>query len=316
MPRPAACAGGIATGGQSDAWTFAAQAGSVVTIRLLQEGGASLPPRLRLIDPSGAEIANVCSGPESEARVQNFKLPFAGDYVVRASGCFGDSLGGYRLSVISQPEALSIAFGGEATGEIRLTADYRDWRFEAQGDETVTIRALQDGGASLPPRIRLIDPSGAEIANVCSGPESEARIQNLILRFAGTYTIRVSGCFGNSLGGFRLLLTKSSPSPIAFDHEVAGEIALSGDYDDWLLEAAAGDVVTVHTVEEGAAWLPARIRVFDPSGAEIANRCGEEARVESLTLRFAGTYTVRISGCFDDSLGLCSAINGSAPRLT
>ena len=68
---------------------------------MIQAGGASLPPRIRLIDPSNAEIRNECLNVgQGETTVQAYQLRFPGTYIIRASGCYDESVGAYRLSLV------------------------------------------------------------------------------------------------------------------------------------------------------------------------------------------------------------------------
>lgn len=204
--------GEIALTGDYTDWKFTGNVNDIITIRMQQEGGASLPPKFSLFDPSDAEVADECdpSGSVQEARLQNFRLLASGTYTIRARGCFGDDLGGYRVSLALKPPPGAIAYGQEATGQITLNRDYDFWEFTGSAGDVITIRLSQDGGATLDPKFRLIDPSEAEEAGDCdpSGSVQEAVLEDHVLRFSGTYTIRVSDCFDDGTGGYRLSLVK------------------------------------------------------------------------------------------------------------
>jgi len=304
--------GEISSPEELDDWTFSGEAGDLVTIRMLQEGSASLPPWLRLADPGGTELRTECqnAGPP-EARIQNFELPFAGVYTITAAGCYGDSTGGYTLTLSLKPPPGEIAYGQTVTGEIVVTSDYDEWQFTGQAGDMITIRMLQAGGASLPPWLALIDPGGVDLRQECQNvaTPTEARIQNYRLEFDGTFRIRASGCYGDSLGGYQLSLArKPPPGQLTYGQQVTGEIAVTSDYDEWQFSGRAGDTITISMLQAGGASLPPWVALIDPSGAEIRVECQNvapppEARIENFQLAFSGKYTIRTSGCYGDSLG-------------
>jgi hypothetical protein len=121
------------------------------------------------------------------------------------------SIGGYSLSLAAKPPPGVIGYGQQVTGRILVTGDYDVWRFSGQAGEVITIRLLQEGGATLPPKVVLLDPSGALEGSMCVSSgynKGEARLENHKLKFSGTYTIHASGCFGSSAGGYRLMLER------------------------------------------------------------------------------------------------------------
>jgi hypothetical protein len=105
-------------------------------------------------------------------------------------------------------------YGQPVTGIIAQTGDYQDWTFTGQAGDVITIRGVQNGGASLAPGIKLLDPSGSLVADAAGDATNDvtAIIMNYSLRFSGVYTIRVYGFAGYgsnySTGGYQLSLIK------------------------------------------------------------------------------------------------------------
>jgi hypothetical protein len=159
---------------------------------------------------------------------------------------------------------------------------------------------VQDGGASLQPSIALIDPSGTNITSDSNTwGYSEAWIKNYALRFPGTYIIRAGG--NGNIGGFKISLSlKPPPVTILYGQEVKGNIAFSDDYQDIKFSGNAGDIITIHMVQDGGASLQPSIALIDPSGKNItsdSNTWGySEAWIKNYTLIFSGTYTIRTGG--------------------
>ncbi|MBI5289537.1 MAG: M48 family metalloprotease [Chloroflexi bacterium] len=292
---------GTVGAGAQQRWSFKGTVGEIVTVRVVEDGSASLAPNVQLLDPSGQSLGSSCD--ETEARIQNYKLNFTGTYTVVIGGCSSSSAGGYRLMLALKPPPGVIAYNSEAVGEIALTGDYQEWTFEGHEGDIVTIRMLEEGSASLPPRFVLLDPGHAEDGGACD--DSEARLLNHHIRFTGTYTIHASGCNAGNLGGYRLiLLLKPPPGTIAFGREVQGEIALGGDYQDWTFEAAAGDLLAIQMAEEASGSLPPAFDLLDAGGVVVASNCDDsEASVARYEVKFSGTYTIRARGCSGGSVG-------------
>ena len=194
-------------------WRFSANAGDIVTILMVKEGGASGRPVFALFDESGEKVKNGDFGGHpcdvAESRLLNFKLAFSGTYTIRASHNCG-AVGGYRLTLLLKPPPGVITYGQERTSTLDIRNDYHDWQFVGNAGDVITLRLLQEGGASGRLRFDLIDPSGEKIAqgdwvgHPCDGPS--AKLENFRLPFSGTYTVRVtSNC--DTVGGYRLILT-------------------------------------------------------------------------------------------------------------
>lgn len=193
--------------------SFDADAGQVVTIRVLQEGSASLLPSVALYDPGGRRIDYICaplSQVPAEARLLNSALTFSGRHSIEIGNCSSRSNhGGYRLELLLKPEPANLAYGSMVSGEIVLSRDYEDWTFEGSTGDVVTITMAKQGPDTLDPILTLLDPGGNELISRyhCSAVYGEQTIREYALPFTGTYTIRAKGC-GTSTGEFTLSLSQ------------------------------------------------------------------------------------------------------------
>ena len=307
--------GEIVNLGDYQDWTFTGEAGDIVTIRMSQYGGASLFPHVELLDPSGTTVSSDDGTPEG--RIENYALAFSGTYTIRASGLYGNYTGGYKLDLELKPLPITITYGQEVTGQIALTGDYQDWKFVGQAGDVVTIRMSQYGGASLFPHVELLDPSGTIVSSNDGTPE--ASIENYALTSSGTFTIRASGLYGNYTGGYKLdLELKPLPITITYGQEVTGQIALTGDYQDWKFVGQAGDVVTIRMSQYGGASLFPHVELLDPSGTIVSSNDGTpEASIENYALTSSGTFTIRASGLYGNYTGgyeLSLALKPSVPK--
>ena len=94
--------GQIAFSNDYQNWQFTGQAGDVITIQMVQDGGASLKPEVELFDPSGARVSyNWGGNGYTEADITNYKLADSGSYIIRAETTEGypATIGGYKVSL-------------------------------------------------------------------------------------------------------------------------------------------------------------------------------------------------------------------------
>jgi hypothetical protein len=92
--------GQITFKGDYQDWKFSGQVGDIITIHMVQDGGASLNTDVDLLDPSGTRLNVPKDGGFTEVWIKNYSLPFSGTYTIRAlSPDIYPSVGGYRLSL-------------------------------------------------------------------------------------------------------------------------------------------------------------------------------------------------------------------------
>ncbi len=186
---------------------FVAEANDIVTIRVQQDGSAALNSEVALYDSGGAELKR--SGCNSEGIIRNEELKFAGTYRIRVTSCSGTT-GGFKLTLGREPASKPIQYGGKGDGQITVESNYDAWIFSGQQNDVVTILVQQRGSATLQPRIRLLDPGGAEADE--GGCGSVSTIENHVLRFTGSYRIIVTGC-SESMGEYSISIDKESAGP-------------------------------------------------------------------------------------------------------
>jgi hypothetical protein len=143
------------------------------------------------------------------AFIPYYRLRFSGSYIIRTYTSSG-SVGGYKLTLSVKPPPSSIAYGQDVKGQITIPTDYQEWAFDGQAEDIITIRVVQDGGASLSyPDIDLLDPTRIYITSGSNWDQNvdHSFIPYYSLRFSGTYIIRVYSK-GTYTGRYRLSLTK------------------------------------------------------------------------------------------------------------
>ncbi|PYI87001.1 MAG: hypothetical protein DME26_07655, partial [Verrucomicrobia bacterium] len=190
--------------GDIDAWTFTANAGENIVVRM-GELTASLTPHLRLYGPSGALLDSGTGQAATEvtARATNSGtfLVIAGDFSAGYSGT-----GNYRLTLAKTGSAVGVSPGDEG-GSLNGTATYDGtvdvgdldvWRFTACANDNLVLRMDElIAGSSLTPQLRLYGRDGT-LLNTISGA-STAEI-SLRAPLSGNYTV-VAGDFSSGYAG-------------------------------------------------------------------------------------------------------------------
>ncbi len=309
--------GTIATAGQTDTYTFFANAGETVTLTVAKTSG-TLSPYIRLYSPSGAGITS--SVDPSVASISH-SITVSGTYTVLVSDNSINreptGIGGYEVRLARMPGANE--HGGLINGSMRTEqitlGDLDTYTFFANAGETVTLTAAKTSG-TLSPYIRLYSPSGAGITS--SVDTSAASISHSIT-VSGTYTVLVSDNSINraptGIGGYEVRLARM---PGANEHGGlvnggmrTGQITL-GDLDTYTFFANAGETVIL-TVAKTSGKLSPYIRLYSPSGAGITSSVDTSVASISHSIAVSGTYTVLVS---DNSINRApTGIGGYEVRL-
>ncbi len=199
---------------------YEAQAGNVITITTqTAEDDESRPDTvLWVIAPDDTQLAyndNALSADGeflSDARLENLRLPTAGDYRIVVDSFNGVSEGEVEVSLtLFDPFAMQVeAF--DSTEQISFTLPAGEifrYGFEAAAGESITFTA-QDTGRLLDPYLRLLDASGAVLASNDDHASADfsldvfdAQLVGWIAPEDGTYTVQITDVLGR--GGEMIL---------------------------------------------------------------------------------------------------------------
>jgi len=183
--------------GDIDAWTFTANAGESIVVRM-GETTTSLTPQLRLYGPDGMLLDSTFSGAATEvsARATNSGtfLVVAGDLTAGWSGT-----GNYRISLAKTGEPLVISSndeGGAMTGAGVYdgtidTGDIDAWTFTVCAGDVISINVTElVSGSTLTPQLRLYGRDGVLLKSLSGA--ATAQFTNYVAPASGTYTVVVS----------------------------------------------------------------------------------------------------------------------------
>ena len=290
-----------------DVWTFEAEAGEVVWIRM-QELDALLEPRLRLYGPDGSLLATGADN-NITSDILDRTLPDTGTYTLLASDSGTDDVGEYCLHLVNitdSIDAMPLEEGPVQCDALDSIAAIDVWTFEAEAGEVVWIR-MQELDALLEPRLRLYGPDGSLLA---TGADNNitSDILDRTLPDAGTYTLLASDSGTDDIGDYCLHLVNISDSIDAMPLEEGPVQCDSLDsiaaIDVWTFEAEAGDVVWIR-MQELDAQLEPRLRLYRPNGTLLATGASNDVTSDILdrTLPDTGTYTLLASDSGTDDVG-------------
>ncbi|MCW5554678.1 MAG: putative Ig domain-containing protein [Verrucomicrobiae bacterium] len=298
--------------GDLDVWTFMAEAGDSILVRM---GGTGFTPLVRLYGPDGALLSastsNTSVNRDGEA---SFRATNSGPFTVVASTYYVNGTGPYILSLAKTPGGVVVAPGDtggpltngwQHTGTIDV-GDLDVWTFTANAGDNLVVRM---GGTGFTPWVRLYGPDGALLSASTSATtanrdgEASFRATN-----SGPFTVVASAYYINGAGPYILSLAKTpggvaiapgdTGGPLTNGWQHTGTIDV-GDLDVWTFTANAGDNLVVRM--GGTGFTPS-VRLYGPDGtllsastsATTVNRDGEA----SFRATNSGTFTVIASAYY------------------
>jgi hypothetical protein len=297
--------------GDVDAWTFTANAGENIIVRMGETATLGLLPWLRLYSPNGVLLDTDFNAAAAEvtARATN-----SGTFlVVAADGNSGfNGSGNYRLSLAKTGSPLTISPSDEGgtlvNGTTYLgtidTGDLDAWTFTANAGESIVVRMGETTVATLLPWLRLYGPNG-----VLLSADFNAAAAEVTTRATNSGVFQVVAADGNSglfgSGNYRLSLAKTGEPLTISAGDEGGEMAVQGvyegaidvgDVDAWTFTGCAGDLISLH-VEELVSGSPLTpwIRLYGRDGVLLNSDFGAASAQITRAAPANGTYLVIIS---------------------
>jgi len=305
--------------GDMDIWTFTANAGDSIIVKM---GASTFNPWIRLYGPNGQQVATAGSGVSGFLNVDLQTIATnAGTYTVVTSSIFQDSFGNYTLN-LAQAQSTSAVFvapgdqggpmtnGWEHKGFLDL-GDLDVWTFNANAGDNLEVHM---GATNFNPSIRLLGPSGTQVAAAGSGVSGFQNVDlATIATNGGVYTVVVANIVGNNAGSYILNLFDSSDpvfvapgddgGPMTNGWEHKGFVDL-GDLDAWTFNANAGDSVVLRM---GATNYNPWIRLYGPDGKSVAAVGSGVSGFQNVDLATtatnAGIYTVVVGNFTGNNTG-------------
>ncbi len=302
--------GTISTAGETDSWSFDANTGDSVVLRV----GAKFVPEIRLFGPDGAELGDAFTASSvNRDAVLQVQTTNSGSFLVVVGSYYPNGTGDYSLSLAKAPGAITVSAGDEGgaltngfqhTGTIPI-GDLDTWNFSANAGDSIVLRM----GAKFVPWILLYGPDGSQVGEAFTA-SSVNRDADLAYQAtnSGTFTVVVGSYYRNGSGDYILTLGQSPEpfvqatgdegGPLDNGAQHRGTLEI-GDLDLWSFPANAGDSVLLRL--GGVGFVP-WIRVYGPDGspageAHTASSVNRDARLLFQATN-SGMFTVVVSSFY------------------
>lgn len=294
--------------GGMDVWSFDAQAGQYVTIRLDAVDIDDMDTYLELYDADGTLlIEDDDGGDDRNSAIGEFPIPDTGTFYIHATPY--DGRGDYTLSleIADEPSGGGeIKYGDTVEGDLIQSVQHY-WMFEGEAGDVVAI-AMNATDDDLDCYLTLYDPDDDWLTENDDGGEGfNAFIDGYVLPSSGTYRIVASGVGGGS-GSYELNLEQVElivEGTLVYGDEMTATLD-PGKRHNWLFEGDEGDVVTISMVALDES-LDAYLELFSPSGERLTtdddSGGNSNAMLSEFELPETGTYRILARGFGGSSAG-------------
>ncbi len=274
--------GTIDPAGDTDLWTFQAEAGGRATLTMTAGAGALVDPVLRLFGPSGALVSfndDVAGSSTPTAEIVNFVLPVTGTYTVEASG-FLNTTGVYMLTLtLFDPTAPWARFSlapPVGVAPLAITMD---------NTSTNATSYRWDFGA---------------------GQTSSQAAPSHVFSAAGVYEVVLTACPGAACDEATTVVSVESNDggPLLPEVPAENRIDFVDDIDSFTFSAEAGAEIQLDLVSDA---IDAILFLRDPDGEILASDDdggeGSNAQLQNLILPASGDYVVEAQAFPDGATG-------------
>ena len=195
----------ILTTGETDTYTFTANAGDKILVRASKSSG-DMWPGVRIYSPNGIKICDAYGSIMAE--IANCNLSDPGTYTILAYEYFdGTGTGDYYLHLqrLNNPgNALAARRNQILPASLHTPAEIDAYTFWANSGEKISVRVSQNAG-DLWPGVRVFSPDGMKLCEAYGSIMAEIASCNLPV--SGTYLVLVyDGFDGTGTGDYRLSL--------------------------------------------------------------------------------------------------------------
>jgi hypothetical protein len=299
---------GNLTLGDMDAWTFNANAGENIWLRM---GAPGLRPWLHLYGPGGVLVSSSAgSGSADNDASISVLTTNSGTFTVVALSYYPNLTGPYTMTlakttgdfVVSPLDEGGALVNGLATLATNTLGDIDVWTFTANTGDSIALRA---GAPDFRPLLHLFGPNGRLINQ--AGGVSASRDANIFVTATngGTFTVLVQSFYFDGAGPYTLHLAKIpgafTTSPGDEGGTLLGDVSLDGvidlgDQDMWRFAACRDELLQLRCLKLSGVTFNPRIRLFGRNGALLATATSATEAVINFATTNSGIYTVLVDG--------------------
>ncbi|HEY5012596.1 MAG TPA: hypothetical protein VIK61_07815, partial [Acidimicrobiia bacterium] len=283
-----ALTGSITVPGDADCYTFRAQTGSRVRVRVVATGGA-LVPSTEMINSVGTTLCGPSTAVEQTCRL------FTGrrNNTILVRDAAGPNLGDYSIYVqLSHPVSCTPIRLGVAplAGAITVPGNADCYTFKGVGGDRMRVRVVGLDG-TLVPFTEVINPNGTTNCGPSSAVEQTCR-----LTATGTHVILIRDTAGPGTGSYVVYLQRLDvPAKCSVvtvgAAAVAGTIALPGEADCYTFDGVGGRRMRVEVIGTDGT-LVASTEVINPNGTTLVGP--STAIDQDMRLNATGTHMIFI----------------------
>jgi hypothetical protein len=206
----------------NDYWTFTGQAGDNVSVFMNQTNG-TLDPFVSLLNNNATVIASNNNHKGSDAAILNYRLPYTGQYRIKASRA-ANGYGSYTLSLTVAQQNQNPNLSGQGGGRLQYgqfvrsaitTQDQAErWTFYGTQGDTVSIVMGVEGNTTgnLDPFLYLYGPNNGLLAY---DDDSRGQLNAEIiytLPTTGLYIVQATN-YTQGTGAYWLYVANTTPTP-------------------------------------------------------------------------------------------------------
>ncbi len=289
--------GTISSQAQKDRYTFTANAGTSIVLRVARVSG-SIWPALRVYGPAGGLVASTTGDGTISTFARNILT--SGTYTVEITDTGSvNRVGQYRLYFATSGGAAehgALINGGSRSQSIEL-GDLDSYTFTATQGESIMLRAARMSG-NVWPSLRLYGPSGGLVSLHDGTGLATTLVRNILT--SGTYTVVVgdgSAKYGNT-GAYRLYFARgigANEHGTLINGGTRAQVIDRGDLDSYTFAAKVGERVVLNAARVSGSVAPT-IRLFGPTGLWLDTAGGNAATATMpRNILQSGTYVVVVS---------------------
>ena len=296
-------AGNIESPGSQDIYTFTAEPGETIFLRIVQTPETNNNVSLFLTDSNDTNIISSCLECGDPGIVA---LVLGGTYTLTVGSDSPENagVGEYRIQIweVPTPEEFEVEFGEKISrdipdtgaGVIESPGAQDVYTFEAESGDDIYFQMLEAILTSGPINWSLSDESGTVLFETCLHCGDPGVIT---MDRDGTYTLTVGGGNGYGTGAYSIVVWSVPPysvSEIEIGDIVSGEIESPGAHNLYTFTATAGQTVAFTMLSSPQSKYMIQWRLEDADENEFFNSCISCGDPEPITFEEDGTYTIII----------------------
>jgi trimeric autotransporter adhesin len=300
--------GSITASVTSNSWTFTANAGQNIALRL---GSSGFQGKLQLFSPTAALLST--AGGNSPDWPLNYTATSTGTYTVVVSSFYAGGTGSYVLHFLQLPGSFvvptgddggAMTNGGNHAGTLTV-GDLDPWTFSANAGDNITLRL---GSAGFHGNLVLYGPDGSQLKT--AGGNNDDWSLGYTATSPGTYTVVVSSFYQGETGAYTLHFLQIPGAFIVPPGDEGGALTNGashagtitvGDLDPWTFTASAGDNIALRL---GSSGFHGNLVLYGPDGASLKTAGGNNVdwSINYLATN-SGTFTVVVSTFYQGETG-------------